>query len=551
MHKQKRLPGNWSILHVIFIGLIVVQSLLVGFVMLSQQVWGKEILLSYSRDMMRRLADGAISNTDCHLKPAEDVATITSDLIKSGILSPSEPEKLEKYLLETLQSNTSFAGLFYGSDKGDFLFVTRDTPCPKKGYLSKFIGHDTGKRVVEQVKRDKSFHLLKRQNIQDDYDPRARPWFDAYRQNSKMWTEPYIFFTSKKPGITVSVPVVGIDSRPIGAFGVDIEIQSLSDFLAHRQISPNATAFIIANNGRLVAHTSFDRLKKNDSNGKAHLVHADSVDNDAVLTTLWPLTQEVPPAHLQSGKIIACNVGGEKYIAMLKSFPENREWPWLMVVAAPEEDFIGTLQAARNKQIIQALLFSILITLVIFVAAARFLRPVRKALLQVHIDTLTELLTRKAFFEFANQITEKAKLEKQTLAIAMIDLDNFKQVNDTHGHLIGDEVLSAVAGRMRSSINNQDILGRYGGEEFIAIFVDTDPKQAFRVCERLRKSISDSPIKTKAGPITVTVSIGVAIVPLETASLEKTIDRADKALLTAKLMGKNQVVLADKTSTEA
>jgi diguanylate cyclase (GGDEF)-like protein len=123
----------------------------------------------------------------------------------------------------------------------------------------------------------------------------------------------------------------------------------------------------------------------------------------------------------------------------------------------------------------------------------------------------------------------------------MLDIDHFKDFNDNFGHALGDRVLQVVADLCKQSLRETDILGRYGGEEFIILLPETDRHIAQTVAERLRREISQEIIPTEKGDLNVTVSIGVAENNELTPTLETLIARADQAMYIAKHKGRNQV----------
>ena len=130
----------------------------------------------------------------------------------------------------------------------------------------------------------------------------------------------------------------------------------------------------------------------------------------------------------------------------------------------------------------------------------------------------------------------------------MIDLDYFKKVNDTYGHLIGDMVLKEVTTRISNSLRQIDLLGRYGGEEFCLLLPGCDEKTAQQVAERLREEISNTPIQTNRGEISISASFGVGEYLLSSSrTIETLIQHADDGLYQAKSNGRNQVVLVDTT----
>jgi diguanylate cyclase (GGDEF)-like protein len=138
-----------------------------------------------------------------------------------------------------------------------------------------------------------------------------------------------------------------------------------------------------------------------------------------------------------------------------------------------------------------------------------------------------------------NELNRARRFQYPVSAI-MLDVDHFKQVNDTYGHAVGDQVLRVVAERCHESIRDIDILGRYGGEEFAITLPATDLSGAHSVAERLRRSIADVPIPTERGDITITISLGVASNTQDVATL---VNRADAAMYAAKQAGRNCVAV--------
>ncbi len=123
-----------------------------------------------------------------------------------------------------------------------------------------------------------------------------------------------------------------------------------------------------------------------------------------------------------------------------------------------------------------------------------------------------------------------------------MDIDHFKQVNDKNGHRVGDQVLEELARRIQASLRNQDISGRYGGEEFIALLPETNIKDAKQIAKRLHKKITKTPYKTDKLDLEIKISLGVAaLTDHESMDLDELIDKADQALYEAKEKGRNQI----------
>jgi two-component system cell cycle response regulator len=166
-------------------------------------------------------------------------------------------------------------------------------------------------------------------------------------------------------------------------------------------------------------------------------------------------------------------------------------------------------------------------------------------------DGLTGLWNRRQFELRAAQELERATRFGERFAVVLIDLDGFKAVNDTHGHLIGDAVLVEAAQRFVTHTREVDTVARYGGEEFVFLLPQTDLDGARKVADKVRGEIAVAPIDTENGPLTITLSAGVASHPRHGTSVDSLLRAADRALYAAKAAGKNRVVTADAHHTGA
>ena len=156
-------------------------------------------------------------------------------------------------------------------------------------------------------------------------------------------------------------------------------------------------------------------------------------------------------------------------------------------------------------------------------------------------DPLTEAYNRRYFLQRLAEEFDRSKKGKLNLSFLMVDLDHFKKVNDTYGHLVGDVVLREVAGLIKQSIREIDFVARYGGEEFSLILPDTDKAGAIMVAERISGVVSKQKIRAFDEIVNVTVSIGVGSFPENTLHSDMLVEIADKALYQAKVSGRNRV----------
>lgn len=156
-------------------------------------------------------------------------------------------------------------------------------------------------------------------------------------------------------------------------------------------------------------------------------------------------------------------------------------------------------------------------------------------------DPLTGAYNRRYFDEQARIECARAHRYGQALTMLMMDLDKFKQVNDTYGHPAGDEVLKAISTISGKTLRKSDVLARYGGEEFVILLPHAGLTEAIMLAERLRKAVEDTVISAGDLMLKVTISIGASALGQEEATIEAMLARADQALYSAKANGRNRV----------
>jgi diguanylate cyclase (GGDEF)-like protein len=156
-------------------------------------------------------------------------------------------------------------------------------------------------------------------------------------------------------------------------------------------------------------------------------------------------------------------------------------------------------------------------------------------------DAKTGLLNAAAWQREADSEMTRVARARNSLALLLIDIDHFKRVNDTHGHLAGDQVLAGLAEALRQQVRDSDVVGRFGGEEFVVLLPGADAAEAAMVAERLRQQVSTAVTVFATGEVRVTVSIGVAVLGLHGDDIPGLLATADLALYRAKEAGRNQV----------
>jgi diguanylate cyclase (GGDEF)-like protein len=167
------------------------------------------------------------------------------------------------------------------------------------------------------------------------------------------------------------------------------------------------------------------------------------------------------------------------------------------------------------------------------------------------IDDLTHVSNRRQFLQVFEREFSLSLLHNRNLSVLMIDADNFRAINERHGHAGGDKVLRALAGRMRAVVRHADLVGRLGGEEFAVALRDTALPAALETAERLRSEIAAFPFPTMRGQANVTVSVGVATRRPQHDNAAELLRLADEALYSAKARGRNGVFAGSTTKTFA
>lgn len=200
---------------------------------------------------------------------------------------------------------------------------------------------------------------------------------------------------------------------------------------------------------------------------------------------------------------------------------------------------------------------SILLTFIVFSALSLLFLIICNDRLKLELerlatlDPLTERFNRRTIEGFGRREVANARRRRSAIALALLDIDHFKQINDRFGHAAGDSALRSVVAVLEQNLRARDVLGRYGGDELLVVMPETDAEQATPVCARLRELLAGSRLAGGAAQIDLTVSIGVASARGEGADFEKLVQAADAALYEAKRKGRNRICVAEEQGPPA
>ncbi len=330
----------------------------------------QKVMQDHSRDIMANILDLSLEQTRNYFSVAGGAAELTKRLIAAQVvhLDHGDLKELEKYFLEKMQIYPQFAGIYFANPQGCFYFVNREGSGDGQKLRTKIIHRQGERRTVTLTWRNRDMEILRTlPSPTDTFDPRQRPWYiKAVREKTIIWTEPYVFFSSRKPGITTAVPLMDEAGTLLGVVGVDIELEALSNFIGNLKVGKSGAAFML-NPGRDViaspdqAALSHTHLPRED----LRLPKLHELSNPLCMKAFEAaepeLTRKTPP--LGGRPVFAKFEHGDKtYFAMFTRVQAAKS-KWLIGVYIPEEDYFGEILANSHQTLLITLVVSILATI--------------------------------------------------------------------------------------------------------------------------------------------------------------------------------------------
>tara|TARA_R110000744_G_scaffold99790_3_gene192513 strand:+ start:17874 stop:19310 length:1437 start_codon:yes stop_codon:yes gene_type:complete len=215
-----------------------------------------------------------------------------------------------------------------------------------------------------------------------------------------------------------------------------------------------------------------------------------------------------------------------------------QELNWRMFIVSPP----AAQQSEYWKIFIGRFILFFIVAIIFYMILLSIINYLKSRLIKhAETDHLTQLPNRS---HVHSRFDDMAK-RNDNLCLVLADIDNFKNINDTYGHLVGDDVLRIISEQLSQTLRKVDVIGRWGGEEFVMLLPETTANQAHIIVERIRKNIAaiSFPISTTSGTFTTTISFGICELPLENKTIVDYIEGADKALYQAKSDGRNKSVI--------
>lgn len=538
---------------------------------------GEKAVNDLTRELRSQVSARISQKLKDNLNTAPLLAKLNVEAIASNAIDPNNPQQLEDYLIRQLKQFDNVTTITIATEQPNYVGIGYE-----RGnllYLSLWNSADKG-TLEWLIDAQKKRHLV----VQDrNYDHRRRPWYqDTIKAGKLIWNDIYLTVTPQNLVISASQPFYNDKGKVLGVVSIDLTLQQIDRFLQSLQIGKTGQAFIIDRDGKLIATSVKQKpaLTNSKSQAPQRILAVDSSDpvvSNAVRHLQSNFSQGTQQTDFQ--------LNGEHILVQVTPFSDLDGIDWQIVTAIPESDFMETIQANTRQTLGLCSIALCIATLTGILTSGwivRFLsktiaaadalsqgdwdrrvpegRSTELALLgqafnrmaeqmqesfskleyTAYHDILTALPNREAILDKLSQAIANSSADPPSLfAIFFLDLDFFKFVNDSFGHLAGDRLLVAVAERLQQVIRSTDTLARFGGDEFIILLEPiADISQVTCLADQILKSFQ-SPFDLDGNQLFISTSIGIVLSTMAKGNPENFLRNADLALYRAKANGKN------------
>lgn len=318
----------------------------------------------------------------------------------------------------------------------------------------------------------------------------------------------------------INYQVFDYQQRFIGATGVGLTVDAVVQLIDDYQTRYGRSVYFVDGGGRIVLTGA--------SGGPLGARVGQALSE---VVGLEELRDRLPQPHDGNFEY---HEHGRTHFLNVRFIPELN---WYLYVDKYENGAVAGIRQSLYLNLLICLVVTAIVLALVSLALRRYQARINAL---ATTDVLTELPNRRGFDLLANQAIQEARRNQGPLCALLLDLDNFKQLNDSHGHLAGDEVLRGFARQLGDNLRQADIICRWGGEEFILLLKDTPPEQARQLGEKIRQHLEQSRFSYAGTELRTTASIGLAELQAGDA-LDQLIARADRALYRAKQTGRNRL----------
>jgi diguanylate cyclase (GGDEF)-like protein len=554
-----------------YVILILVLSLLVGWLSYNA---GHQGVLNVADRMLQETSERVALKINRHIYGAGAVleaAFPTGMTAGSSIDDDLEKIKSRFWIATSLHLDPhnyvyygnaagEFAGLFRHSVTDAELRVKYSTDQFRSAYRFDHIDSDLGEAV----------------NVKTDYDPRQRPWFQMGQTHvDDQWSDTYLNFWEKDLVITRLRQVLSKEGTFQGVVATDVSLTALSDFIKNIHVTPHSVVFVIEQDGDLIA-SSQGEIIGTDKDGQAKRHNAMDSENAFIRGAYVALKSQIalsPFSGTEQRMFSFTDQNNEQVYGAYAWVQDSAGLSWITVVAVPSSDFMGSLNDnARWTVLIGGIgiVLALLIGLSIVNWVVRDVRRLSKAATRIgkgqmnvrlsiersdeigqlatnfldmqkelSTDKLTGVTSRAALIRYLDALALHGKTfasdPASVFTVMFLDLNRFKAINDTLGHQFGDLTLIEVGERLRQVVREEDIIARYGGDEFVIVFVGVADAQFTETIKSEIADILSTPLKClqslpNASHMTVGAAIGAAYFPADGQDSETLLKLADHAM---------------------
>jgi diguanylate cyclase (GGDEF)-like protein len=443
----------------------------------------------------------AIIGQDLPLTSSNIYSEIQKDLIRPVLISMTmahdtfvrdwvlQGEKnvgeMARYLKEVRQQHGAFSSFFVSDRSNNY-----------------YTGDGILKRISSFEPRDAWYYRVS--GMSEDYEINVDPDL----ANSDLLT------------IFINYRVFDYDGNYLGATGIGLTVDAVRQLLDQYEQRFNRKIYFVNTRGEMV---EFGKQKGQGTDLRA------SAGIGALLPTI--LAEKHGSWQYEAD--------GDSHILHVNYLPELK---WYLFVEQNESVALAGVRQTLYTNLAISLFVTLVVVFIIHFAFSRYQGRIES---MASTDKLTGLLNRHAFTILIDKLVAELRREPRPVALLMVDIDHFKAINDSHGHLAGDAVLERIATTLLSSLRTSDLAVRWGGEEFLLVLKGCGPDEAWRIAENLRTAVAAAEVVLPGKTLRVSISIGIAAFD-HAEPPTQAIDRADSALYKAKQNGRNRVESAGR-----
>ncbi|MEB3308801.1 MAG: EAL domain-containing protein [Snowella sp.] len=530
---------------------------------------------------------GEISNRiESYVADYLNTAQLMNQISKKSLVQNkalNDLSQIKSLLYQQMRSFESVPYTAWGSNAGDYIGILR---TPDQRYHLEMVSPATqGQYRTYELKPDGSLGKLVKTFPR--YDPRLRPWYrTAIAAKGATWSPVYVWFDGSKIAIDAVLPVQDTQGQTLGVIDTPIPLSNISQFLRQLQISPGGQSFILDHTGKIVASSHFDPLFQTP-NASLNILDAQHSTVEVIQKTATYLINEFGGlSKVKSPLSFSFQNQDHRQFVRVVPFNDHRGLNWLICVVIPEADFMEPIWANSRLTLLIAILALFIAIMVGIITAQWITDPIieinqaSKAIAEGKLDQQVNLGYKNEIGDLANSFNQMAtklkqvfrELEFKTLhdhltglpnrvqlmkrlrealtrsqtypypifALFFLDLDDFKVVNDSLGHLVGDELLKQVSHRLGTCVRPSDCVARFGGDEFVILVENINNiADVIKIAQRILTQLNH-PFTLEHHQIFSSTSIGITISTMGYSQPEEVLRDADIAMYSAKQSDKGR-----------